>query len=214
MKTSNILIIALVAFVIGALVYEKVLLLEASKKIDQTIPFGDYNNVVPLEFSHIAVSGGNSRVGIGVHQSEASEIRYKDLNQEQFTHRVVNDTLYIKFKDGLTRSKADRWTYEKVIVKYKKIDSYTFEDSQGFFFAKDLSILKLIGSGISLLNIHLNKIDSLDIKVSDYTKIRGNKPSNTNYLNVKANNKSFIKFNISVAKQKNINKEEEAKVFL
>jgi len=206
MKVSNILSIVLVVFIVSALVYEKKLLKTDSNKIDRSIQFGEYPNVIPLQFNHVKVKGGFTNGRVELHQRPRTEIRYKEGMKNLFQHHIKNDTLYIDFKEELTAPFYENYSKNKVIVLFKSIASFSFENSQNSMYCKKLSKLKIKGKGL-----HLEMVDSLDITVLGKTKL-SSAASKANHLKVRAKDNSKVKLRILTAMENDIEFEDNAQV--
>lgn len=212
MKISNILLIGLAVFIVSGFVYDKVLLKAASDKIDRTIQFGDYTNVVAnTRFNHVVVNGGNYDGRVEFHQRNKKELRYKDYMANNFLSEVKNDTLYINFKKQFTQRFFRKWSNNKVIVLYDSLNSITSINSQNYIFGKKLSKLKLTYKKNSFLKFRLNKIDSLEINSFGRSEIMS-VASKANHLKVNAQDSTKVNLKILTNSNNDIQKSEKAKL--
>lgn len=209
MKTSNILIVLLGTFLLSATAYDKVKLVKEYKKIDQSIQFGDHNNVIPIQYSHVKVTGGNFDGRVELHQRPKSEMRFKDNIRGRFSHQVKNDTLYINFKKKFTNTFAKDWSKNRLILIYDSIQSFSFTNSQNYVYCKKLKHLNIIGNGVNASHIHLEHVDSLSIKAFDNTRIKS-APCKTHHLKIRAKDDSNIALQIFTNSENEIVKSENA----
>ena len=131
--------------------------------------------------------------------------------KSKFKYHITNDTLYIALNKETTKPYFYDWSDDKVIVLFETIASFSFENSQNSMYCKQLSNLKIRGKGINSSRIHLVKVDSLDIKVTDKTKLKGIK-SKASHLKIRAEGKSDVSMHIFTASENDIKFTEEATV--
>ena len=187
MKTSNILILVLVAFVVAISIYDKIKLKEISENINREVPFGEYTNTGIINFSHVVVSG-NNRGRVSFHQRGKDLLKYQDHFKDKFNSFVKNDTLYLSFDKKLTRNSYTDDRVNRLIVFYDTIQSLQFKNSNVYMWTNEQESLKVKAEGISFFRLHAMKLDKLDYDVGGKTETRFNfaKPSHIKNLTINA----------------------------
>lgn len=207
MKTSNKLIILALLWFVGVLAYDKILCRQEYNKIDKTKYFGQFTTKLKLNsFKHINIKGGNS-AHVYISKRDFSGLQHRDHLTGEFSYKVNNDTLYIKFDDKHTGFSPSMNKFNSLIIAFQELESVTVDESYVDYVSESLDNMEFnigVNSRFGAKIKNMNKL-SVSLSKGSVLNFRPKIKSEVDTINVSLN--QFATLDLKGVKFKHLQKD-------
>ncbi len=219
MKIHKILTVAFIAFLIGFIVLEKVVLKKQVSQIDKNDRFGGYHLQQSLPpFKHVVVTGNDAGITKFFQGMKSRSIRYNDSMKDQFIARVKNDTLFIDYKESMSLNQKSIFNVgannlNNVAIFYDTIASIRISKNRTYVLANELKSLKVNAEKNSWFCLHGSKVGYLDITLDKSLANFNFGPSTyTDSITANIDNHSNLALKNLFTKKHNLKASEDSKI--
>jgi|GEM_PF-5262186 len=208
MTISKKIIVGLMLILFVAITFNGFWLKEQYQDIDKSDLYWEFDERESLgTYTHINIEGGN-KIYVSIVDGLDDILYYKNEPVTDFTFKVANDTLKIKFATDLftKRIAGKRWKSYRMVIGCKNLKSLILNNSYADLEleSKDRLILKANGYSIVKIKSPNVKINSLKVELSGNSFALFSdeqNPLSTDLLAIKLIDSSFINLNKTIARR-------------
>ncbi len=219
MKTSNILIIVTLMFLVSGIAVDKYFLGKAYENYVATN--GEQKVYEHYEkntsFKHIKVDGANiCRVWVSK-EEDHSGIKYKERTKKIMKKYIKNDTLYISFDEAFRKKIPENSEWHTIRIYNKNLESAVVENTNFLFDYWDVPQFDLEIGKSSYCYANINNMEKMNMSVGAFSNVEIHKKPNVEnkffgVFNIKVKNKGYASFNEFKADKINKIKEGSGKI--